>query len=89
LLCWIAIIGVVAVFANVGAAQRDQANQRAMIANWAGRYNTEGFLKESAVREELLKLLGGKMDHLLHKLNVRGVVDLSGETLSVNRNAPH
>ena len=29
------------------------------------------------------------MDHLLRNLNVRGAVDLSGETLSVNGNAPH
>src|SRR5262249_31191130 len=26
---------------------------------------------------------------LLHNLNVRGAVDLSGETLSINGNAPH
>ncbi len=60
-----------------------------MIANWAGSYHTEGFLKEPAVRGELQKLLGGKMDHLLHNLNVRGAVELSGETLSINGNAPH
>ena len=43
----------------------------------------------AAVRGELQTLLGAEMDHLLRNLNVRGEVDLSGETLSVNGNAPH
>jgi hypothetical protein len=89
LFSWIASIGVVAVFASAGAAQGDQANQRAMIAKWAGSYNTEGFLKGPTVRAELQKLLGSEMSHLMHNLDVRGGVDLSGETLSVNGNAPH
>jgi len=89
LLSWVAIIGVVAVFGSAGTAQGDQATQRAMIAKWAGSYNTEGFLKEPIVRAELQKLLGKELDHLMHNLDVRGGVDLSGETLSVNGNAPH
>lgn len=83
------MVGIASVFVSAMAARGDQATQRAMIAKWAGSYNTEGFLKEPAVRGKLQKLLGGELDHLLHNLNVRGAVDLSGETLSVNGNAPH
>ena len=83
------MVGIASVFVSAMAARSDQATPRAMIATWAGSYNTEGFLKELAVRGELQKLLGGELDHLLHNLNGRGAVDLSGETLSVNGNAPH
>ena len=85
----IAVIGMASVFMSATAAQGDQATQRAMIAKWAGSYNPEGLLNEPAVRGELQKLLGAEMDHLLRNLNVRAGVDLSGETLSVNGNAPH
>jgi hypothetical protein len=80
---------VAVVLACASSAQSDEAAQRAMIAKWAGSYNTEGFLTEPVVRRELQELLGAEMDHLLHNLNVRGAVDLSSETLSVNGNAPH
>src|SRR6185503_18061733 len=85
----IIIICIVMVIAAAAAAQGNESTARAMIAKWAGSYNTEGFLKEPAVRGELQKLLGAEMDHLLLNLNVKGAVDLSGETLSVNGNAPH
>lgn len=76
------------------AAQSDDAAarasaMRAMIAQWAGNYDTDAFLRLPAVRKELQKLLGQEFDHLMHNLNVRGAVDLSGQTLSVNGNAPH
>jgi hypothetical protein len=86
---WIAVIAGATVFANCTIAQGDHATQPGMIAKWAGSYNTEGFLNEPAVRAELQKLLGPELDHLMHNLNVRGAVDLSSETLSVNGNAPH
>jgi hypothetical protein len=85
----IIIICLVMVFAEALAAQGDEASRRAMIAKYAGSYDTDAFLKEPAVRGELQKLLGAELDHLLRNLNVRGAVDLSGETLSVNGNAPH
>ncbi|HEY7534106.1 MAG TPA: hypothetical protein VH681_15150 [Nitrospiraceae bacterium] len=81
------IIGVLSALAEVG--QGDEAFQRAMIATWAGSYDTEGFLSDPVVRRELQLLLGSEMDHLLHNLNVRAAVDLSSQTLSVNGNAPH
>jgi hypothetical protein len=86
---WIAVIGAVAVFANASAAQSDEAATRAMISKWAGNDDTDAFLRVPAVHSELQKLLGPELDHLMHNLNVRGSVDLNGQTLSVNGNAPH
>ena len=85
---WIAI-GLAAVFASATAAQGDEATQRAMITKWAGNYDTDAFLRLPAVRKDLQKLLGPELEHLMHNLDVRGAVDLSSETLSVNGNAPH
>lgn len=62
---------------------------RAMIVTWAGNYDTDAFLRQPAVRTELQELLGPELNHLMHNLNVRGSVDLNGQTLSVNGNAPH
>ena len=70
-------------------AQADEASQRAMIAQWAGNYDTDAFLREPAIHTELQKLVGSELEHLMHNLNVRGSEDLNGQTLSVNGNAPH
>lgn len=86
---WAAIIGLAALFVSATAAQGDEATQRAMIAKWAGNYDTDAFLRLPAVRTELQTLLGSEFSHLMHNLNVRGAVDLGGQTLSVNGNAPH
>ena len=86
---WAAVIGLAALFASATAVQSDEATQHAMIAKWAGNYDTDAFLRLPAVRTELQKLLGPELEHLMHNLNVRGAVDLSGQTLSINGNAPH
>lgn len=86
---WIVVIVIVAVFASATVAQGDEATQRALIAKYAGSYDTDAFLKEPAVSAELQKLLGQEVKHLMQNLNVKGAVDLSGETLSINGNAPH
>lgn len=71
------------------SAQGAEDAARAMLAKWAGSYDTDAFLREPAVRTELKKLLGPELEHLERNLNVKGAVDLSGSTLSVNGNAPH
>lgn len=85
----IVIMTIVATFSCATVARGDEAVQHAMIAKWAGNYDTDAFLRQPAVRSELQKLLGSELEHLMHNLNVRGPVDLSGQTLSVNGNAPH
>jgi hypothetical protein len=86
---WAAVIGLAALFASATAVQSDEATQRAMIAKYAGSYETDAFLKEPAVREELQQLLGPELKHLMHNLNVKGDVDLINGTLSLSGNAPH
>ena len=85
----VAMMGMVGVLASAGVAQSDEATQRTMIAKWAGSYDTDAFLRQPEVHTELQKLLGSELEHLMHNMNVRGAVDLSGQTLSVNGNAPH
>lgn len=91
---WIVVLSAVAVFVSAPAARSDDAAARAsatrtMILKWAGSYDTDAFLRQPAVHTELQKLLGPEFEHLMHNLNVRGAVDLNGQTLSVNGNAPH
>ena len=86
---WIVVFGIVAVFVSASTAWSDETAARALILKWAGNYDTDAFLRLPAVRTELTMLLGSELDHLMHNLNVRGSVDLSGQTLSVNGNAPH
>jgi hypothetical protein len=74
------VLSVVACLTMSPTAQADEVSQGAMIAKWAGSYNTDGFLDELAVCAELQKLLGAELDYLLHNLNVRGAVDLSSQT---------
>ena len=52
-------------------------------------YDTDASLRQPEVHTELQKLVGREFEHLMHNLNVRGTVDLSGQTLSVNGNPPH
>lgn len=87
-------MSAVVVFVSAPAAQSDDTAARAsaaqaMIVKWAGSYDTDAFLRLPAVRSDLQKLLGPELEHLMHNLNVRGAVDLNGQTLSVNGNAPH
>ncbi len=93
-IAFVVIIGIVGVLTSAGVAKGgdDAAHERAtraMIAKWAGNYDTDAFLRQPAVHTELHKLLGSELEHLMHNLNVRGAVDLNGQTLSVNGNAPH
>lgn len=85
---WI-VVAAVAASASALLAHADEAAYRAMAAKYAGSYDTDAFLREPAIHEELQKLLGPELEHLMHNLNVRGPVDLNGHTLSINGNAPH
>lgn len=90
----VAMMGMVGVLVSAGGAHGDEAATRAsairaMIVTWAGNYDTDAFLRQPEVHTELQKLLGPEIEHLMHNLNVRGTVDLNGQTLSVNGNAPH
>jgi len=77
------------VFVAAAIAWTDDITQRTMIAKWAGSYDTDAFLRLPDVHSELQSLLGQEFSHLMKNLDVRGAVDLSGQTLSVTGNAPH
>lgn len=86
---WLGLAAALALALSANAVADDAAAARAMIAKWAGNDDTDAFLRQPAVRAELKKLLGPELKHLEWNLNVKGAVDLSGSTLSVNGNAPH
>jgi hypothetical protein len=79
----------VALVANAATAQGTEAAARALLAKYAGSYDTDALLREPAVRAELRKLLGPQLKHLVNNLNVKGSVDLIGGALSISGNAPH
>ncbi|HEX9811446.1 MAG TPA: hypothetical protein VGA88_05085 [Burkholderiales bacterium] len=86
---WFATLFVVALFTGIAVAQDREPAARALLAKYAGSYDTDAFLREPALRAELEKLLEPALAHLERNLRVRGSVDLSGSTLSVSGNAPH
>ncbi len=70
-------------------AQIREAKGKALVAKWAGSYDTDGFLNDPEIGPALKQLLGAEYDHLIVNLNVKGSVDLIGGTLVVSGNAPH
>jgi hypothetical protein len=86
---WIAAIFSAAVIASTAIAQDAESTTRAMLAKWAGSYDTDALLREPKVRAELQKLLGAELQHLESNLNVSGAVEVISETLSISGNAPH
>ncbi len=83
------LVFCVLVVLSTTAVQGDEGAARAMISQWAGNYETDAFLKEPPIQEELRILLGPEWKHFMQNLTVRGAVDLVGGALSVSGNAPH
>jgi len=86
---WVAALLAATLHVNTVATQDRDATARALVAKYAGSYDTDTFLREPAVRAELETLVGNELPHLERNLSVRGSVDLSGSALSVSGNAPH
>ncbi len=70
-------------------AQAREAAGKAMMAKFAGSHDTDGLLKDPAVRAQLQKLVGPDLKQLERNLNVVGSVEVIGGALSVSGNAPH
>jgi hypothetical protein len=85
----IAAVCVIVVLAGAATAQGPEAAGHALLAKYAGSYDTDALLGEPAVRAELRKLLGAQLKHLVNNLNVKGSVDVVGGALSISGNAPH
>ena len=84
-----------ATLAQTPAQQQAQAREtqaRALLAKYAtspGKDDTDGLLKEPAVRAELQRVIGNQLPRLMQNLNVRGPVDVVGGALTISGNAPH
>lgn len=89
------LIAVGAAQAQTAAQQQAQARAaqaKALLAKYTvdpGRQDTDGLLKEPAVRAELQRVVGGQLPKLMQNINVRGPVDHYGGSLMVVGNAAH
>ncbi len=73
-------------------AKAREAQARALLAKYTaspGRDDSEGLLKEPAVRAELQRVVGAQLPKLMQNLNVRGSIAFDGGSLSIAGNAPH
>ena len=73
-------------------AKAREATARALLAKYAtaqGKDDTDGLLKEPAVRAELQRVAGNQLPKLMANLNVRGPIDVYGGALTISGNAPH
>lgn len=73
-------------------AQAREAQARALLAKYTaapGRDDSDGLLKEPAVRAELQRLVGNQVPTLMQNINVRGSIAFDGGSLGIRGNAPH
>lgn len=73
-------------------AQAREAQARALLAKYTaspGRDDTDGLLKEPAVRAELQRVVGNQLPRLMQNINVRGSIAFDGGSLGIRGNAPH
>jgi hypothetical protein len=73
-------------------AQAREAQARALLAKYTaapGRDDSDGLLKEPAVRTELQRVVGNQLPKLMQNINVRGSIAFDGGSLGISGNAPH
>jgi hypothetical protein len=73
-------------------AQAREAQARVLLAKYTaspGRDDTDGLLKEPAVRAELQRVVGNQLPKLMQNINVRGSVAFDGGGFMISGNAPH
>jgi len=77
---------------NIEQAKAREAQAKALLAKYTaapGRDDSEGLLKEPAVRAELQRVVGNQLPKLMQNTNVRGSIAYDGGSLVVSGNAPH
>ena len=77
---------------NIEQAKARDAQAKALLAKYTaapGRDDSEGLLKEPAVRAELQRVVGNQLPKLMQNTNVRGSIAYDGGSLVVSGNAPH
>lgn len=73
-------------------AQAHEAQAKALLAKYTadpGRRDSDGLMKEPAVRAELQRVVGNQLPRLMKNIDVRGGIDHYGGSLMVSGNAPH
>ena len=73
-------------------AKAREAQAKALLAKYTaapGRDDSEGLLKEPAVRAELQRVVGNQLPKLMQNTNVRGAIAYDGGSLVISGNAPH
>jgi hypothetical protein len=73
-------------------AMEREAQARALLAKYTAapaRDDTDGFLKEPAVRAQLQRVAGNQLPRLMQNLEVRTSIDLVGGGFRISGNAPH
>jgi hypothetical protein len=73
-------------------AKAREAQARALLAKYTaapGRDDSDGLLKEPAVRTELQRVVGNQLPKLMQNINVRGSIDFISGGLAISGNAPH
>lgn len=73
-------------------AMERETQARALLAKYTaspGRDDTDGFLKEPAVRAQLQRVASNQLPRLMQNLEVRTPIDFFGGGLMISGNAPH
>jgi len=82
-------------FAQTAAQQHAQAREvqaKALLGKYTadpGWHDSDGLMKEPAVRAELQRVVGNQLPRLMQNINVRGSIDHYGGSLMISGNAPH
>jgi hypothetical protein len=77
---------------NMEQAKAREAQAKALLAKYTaypGREDSDGLLKEPAVRAELQRVVGNQLPKLMQNINVRGTIAYDGGSLVISGNAPH
>jgi hypothetical protein len=73
-------------------AQARQAQAKALLGKYTadpGWHDSDGLMKEPAVRAELQRVVSNQLPRLMQNINVRSSIDHYGGSLMINGNAPH
>lgn len=77
---------------RIEQAKAREAQAKALLAKYIatpGREDSDGLLKEPAVRAELQRVVGNQLPKLIQNINVRGTIAFDGGSLVISGNAPH
>lgn len=77
---------------RIEQAKAREAQAKALLVKYTatpGREDSDALLKESAVQEQLKRIVGAQLPRLMQNINVRGAIAYDGGSLVIVGNAPH